>query len=195
MDEASSLRCWTSGSSTGIFTFMQPFCLFNSLIRMWRTCICRMCGCKSEAYDAKEETQRLALYLLLIILFALTVTITYWVVAISSGQETAFRRWAVALGYVIVWGHVAGFIFLCALRDCYIRLPPAPHEPKDFRLIPPGFLGLFERLIFTVGVGGFASDLGPILAAMGVWLLLKLISGWNRAPVSILDYSQEDAFR
>lgn len=98
--------------------------------------------------------------------------------------------------YVILVGHYAGFIFLYTLRDWYVALP-ATQYPISSPPIPPGFIGLLERLIFTVVVGFLAplenGELGSILAAMGGWLGLKLISGWNRAPSQYRYQSKKEA--
>ena len=161
---------------------------------MFATCVCRLFGCHSKVHDEEEVVQRWALYILLLILLILVAAVTMGVAAYATDQSD-FGRWVVAIGYVIVVGHIAGHMFLCALRDCYMKLK-FPDYSEDSRGVPPPFLGFIERLIFTIAIGVFASKgegQGPILAAMGVWLGLKLISGWNRAPYPYTYGSKEEA--
>ena len=70
----------------------------------------------------------------------------------------------------------------CAIGTCKDR--------AHARGLPPGFLGVFERLLFTIVVGGIvaledeglATALAAVFAAMAFWLGAKLASGWNRVP-------------
>lgn len=167
---------------------MQFFRLCRYVRDLWVACWRSLCPCWAKGPIQKVDClRRWLLYVVLFILLVVIAGLTAFFAWCATDQPDS-RRWGIAILYVIVVGHVGGGIFLAALRDWYMR--DKPHATK--RRIPPGFLGFFERLVFTVTVGGIvsfedkglATPLAAIFAAMAFWLGTKLASGWNRVATT-----------
>lgn len=156
---------------------------------MFAASVCRLFGCRYDCQDEEEVVQLWALCLLLTITFFIVAAVTVPVVAYASDQ-TPIWRWVVAVGYVIVVGHVAGIIFLTSLRDCYMNIRDDRDPDDPGRGVPSGFMGVFERLLFTAVIGFYDINEG-VLTLMGLWLTAKLVSGWNRMPYATLDNEEQ----
>lgn len=144
------------------------------------TCCRSLCPCLCELKMTEDCCRRLALYAALIALLVIMVLITAGFVWWATGR-TAPSRWGIAILYVVFIGHLGAGVFLSALRDWYMK-----DEPDSSKLgVPAGFMGLFERLIFTAVIGIMASleskepatAVAAVVAATAFWMGAKLLSG------------------
>lgn len=86
--------------------------------------------------------------------------------------------WVWGLTFSLLVGHIVTSSFLSILRAA-VNLPEKPSHAGGRTSVPPGFVGLFERLLFTIWLGLSPDNLPQVATASAAWLALKMASNWN----------------
>lgn len=129
----------------------------------------------------------IVLWVRLVALTAIVAVLALFAGFIAS-QANGFWRWTIGLGFATIVGHFACWYFLHALRTSYMRLSK-PNVLGRSRGVPTSVMGVFERILFTVAVGVYHTNLGGVLAAMGVWLGNKILAKLEPRYVRLLEHA------